>query len=202
MKVKVDKRTCGPAKFAAIRRLLLVVICGLFGSAHFAQATTIDFGVSWPTFTSVNTGAYSSDPLDRVLAVASANYGPEAAIAAYVNSVLGTTYDALDVVKTSAGGLEVNPPDGYLVIPSGWTYVVLQYGGPTGTAMIIELDGNGAQVPFDSALISGSGDKFGMSHFSVIGPTSTSVPDGGATVLLLGCAFMGLAAFRHALVKA
>jgi hypothetical protein len=61
--------------------------------------------------------------------------------------------------------------------------------------VVIDLNGNGAMVPYDSSLIWGTGDKYAVSHYSVAG--AHGVPDGGMTVTLLGLSVSGLAYFRR-----
>jgi hypothetical protein len=86
--------------------------------------------------------------------------------------------------------------DGYFTVPAGWNYLVVQYDGPNGGSVVIQLDGNDAKVPFDSSLIWGTGDQYAVSHFSVAGP-GTEVPDGGSTLALLGFALVGVDQLRR-----
>src|SRR5579885_2735970 len=62
---------------------------------------TIDFGTTWPVgFTAPNTGAYASDPLNRLLKNSNEKDGPEADIANFINSAAGTSFTASDIHKT------------------------------------------------------------------------------------------------------
>jgi hypothetical protein len=173
-----------------------------------AKATTIDFGTSWPAgFTAPGAAPYNVAPLNRLLKNANEKHGPEAEIATFINAATGgsTSFVAADIHKTNmAPGDELGGSDGYFTVPSGWEYLFIQYGGPNGDAMVLDLDGNDAKVPFDSASIYGTGDKYAVSHYAVAGvvseqpipPTSVPTPDGGATAALLGIGLIGVGVAR------
>ena len=183
-----------------------MAMCALFGCAHLAQAVTIDFGTSWPVFSGINTGNYAASPYNRVLAVDDGLHSNEVDVAAFVNDALGTSYASTDINKFDAP-VELGGEDGYFLIPVGWTYLVVQYDGPQGGSVLVNLGGNSASVPYDSSAIWVTGDKYAVSHYSLIGPTTpptttSTVPDGGPTVLLLGVALLGIAALRRTFLQA
>ncbi|MEI7909582.1 MAG: VPDSG-CTERM sorting domain-containing protein [Verrucomicrobiota bacterium] len=183
--------------------LQLVGTACLFGliQNQQAHANVIDFGTSWPAITATgqitdDPYAASASPYNLVLAAAKgAGYSTKTQIANLLNLVTTTTFSSSDILKTD------NPPelggsDGYFMITSGWKYLVVQYDGPNGGSVVIELDGSGAKVPYDSALIWGTGDKYAVSHYAVAGVASNGnpqpVPDGGTTAAMLGLSLLGL----------
>lgn len=175
--------------------LAAVCLMALLMAAESTKANLIDFGTSWPTFVSVGNGNYATAPYDRVIGVDPGQYNTETEIANFLNSVAGTTFTAADINKT-ASPTELGGSDGYFAVPSGWEYLVVKYDGSHAGSVVIELDGNAANVPFDSAAIWGgdiNADKYAVSHFSVAGP----VPDGGTTIALLGFALVGIGALRR-----
>jgi len=179
----------------------MALVAAAFASSSFAL--TIDFGTTWPAgFTAPNTGAYASSPYDRLLKNANEKDGPETDIATFINSGAATSFAAADIHKTN-GASELGGSDGYFTVPSGWKYLFVQYGGSSGDAMLLELDGYDAKVPFDSSNIYGTGDKYAVSHFALAGslPAENAVPDGGATAGLMGIGLIGLAVMRKFISK-
>lgn len=176
-------------------------------AAFSAHAYTIDFGTSWPAaFVDPGVGAYATAPYDLVLEARNSSPGnsfsTETQIAALLNSVLGTTTWTKDDVNKYGKPAELGVPDskgkidGYFEVVPGWDYLIVQYDGPNGGSVVIDLSGNAAKVPFDSAPIWGSGDQYAVSHYSLVGPVA-QVPDGGATLTLLGLSLVGLAVIRR-----
>jgi VPDSG-CTERM motif len=102
---------------------------------------------------------------------------------------------------TLAGAEEVSTPLDEPVNLTGFSYAVVHYGvGPGG------VQGSGGGVAFfqitndlDTFPQNGSGPNGfgGISRVDLF--ASTRVPDGGSTISLLGCALLGLAAFRRKL---
>jgi hypothetical protein len=157
-----------------------------------AVPVVLDFGTSWPE---LGDPVYS-DPLSqysRLVAYETGTHSNEDSIAEFLNRGLGcATFDAADVFKDD-NPIELEGPDGYFEAPSGWNYLVVQYDGPHGGSVLLDLGGNAARVPFDSAMIWGFGDKYAVSHYSLASPAD--VPDGGPTLSLIGLALGGLAAY-------
>ena len=198
----------GRIEFPQFNRLILTAVFALLlASTQIAQAATIDLGVSWPTFSGINSGNYATSPYNLVRGVEGGTHSTETAVANFVNGAIGTSYVASDINKFGAP-TELGGDDGYFLVPAGWTYLVVQYDGPNGGSVLVNLGGNDASVPYDSSAIWGTADKYAISHYSLIAPTtpptptSVPVPDGGATVLMLGSALMGIAAFRRTFLKA
>lgn len=83
-------------------------------------------------------------------------------------------------------------------IPLGYQYVLAKYNGPNGGSVVWYLGGESATIPQTSLGLwtNTAGNGYGLSHFALFNPT-TSVPDGGATLALLGGALAGMAAFRR-----
>lgn len=165
-----------------------------------AHAYTIDFGTSWPAaFTGQGVGDYGAAPYDLVLearqGTAGDSFSTEAQIADLLNDVLATTiWDASDINKYDKPA-ELGGSNGYFEVASGWDYLIVQYDGKNGGSVVIELNGNAAKVPYDSAPIWGSGDQYAISHYSLAGPVQ--VPDGGATLAMLGLGLVGFAIVRR-----
>jgi hypothetical protein len=95
-------------------------------------------------------------------------------------------------VATEEGSVKtVINPDGQGTLSitlSGWTYLYAKYGsgGDDVGALVWYVKGlEEVTIPFPK-----------LSHWSVYNPT-TSVPDGGTTVMLLGAALIGLGAIRR-----
>lgn len=183
------------------RRSLVTVVtavCCLSGTS-LATPGTIDFGVSWPALSNA-IYSDSSSPYSRLIFAEPGLHSNETAIADLLNRALGvSSFTSGLVFKTDLGsGAEIDPPDGYFLVPSGWNYLVVQYDGPQGGSILLNLGGNGAKVPFDSSLIWGAGDKYAVSHYSLASRRETrQVPDGGATLSLLGLALGGMALARR-----
>jgi hypothetical protein len=176
-----------------------LAVFGLTGMS--AHAVPIDFGTSWPSFTAPNAESYASAPLNRVRGISGGQYANEGEVAAVLNLIAHTTFGAGKITKYDAGQLlpdlstlsELGGDDGYFLVPSGWTYLVAQYDGKNGGSVVIQLDGNSAKVPWDSAAIWGTGDKHSLSHYSVAGTSNIlGVPDGGTTAAMLGLSLLGM----------
>jgi uncharacterized Zn-binding protein involved in type VI secretion len=74
----------------------------------------------------------------------------------------------------------------------GFTYLLAKYDGPNGADAVWNVQGltGIVDIPFN---------LFGhdLSHWSLFGPGGNGVPDGGATVMLLGAAFGALGMARR-----
>lgn len=180
-------------KFNLTRPIVATVAAVTMGAAQ-AVPVVLDFGTSWPA---LGDPVYS-DPLSvysRLVAYEGGTHSNEDSIAAFLNWGLGcSTFEAEDVLKDDHP-VELEGPDGYFEVPSGWNYLVVQYDGPNGGSILLDLGGNAAEVPFDSAMIWGSGDKYAATHYSLAGPAD--VPDGGGTLALIGIALGGLSACKR-----
>ena len=169
-----------------------------------AEATTIDFGTSWLAWTGAGVGNYASAPFNRVLGIENGTHSNETAIASFLDLIAGTSFVAADIHKTDYPP-ELGGSNGYFSVNSGWNYLVVQYDGPNGGSAVIKLDGNAASVPYDSSVLWGAGDQYAVSHFSVAGPSTPdpgpgpSVPDGGTTAAMLGCALGVIGVLRKKL---
>ena len=112
----------------------------------------------------------------------------------------------------SAGGYQTSDTEysGVLGAPSviegvptasqlaGYEYALAKYDGPNGGAVLFHLPTLGGPVPTVSNPLwgkTGTG-QYGLSNVRLFNAT-TSVPDGGATAVLLGLGFLGLAAFAR-----
>ena len=162
-------------------------------------------------------GAFSAKALPITLDTSSAQYlgsvdpstpSNEANEVAYINKLIGmglnatTSFNGNELVRSgnSFGTLpvatllpdwdkdETNPSN--VIDITGWTYLYGKYGNGNGAIgayvwFVGDLTGE-VQVPADR-----------LSHWSVYNGTSTSVPDGGTAVMLLGAALLGLGALKR-----
>ncbi|CEF48985.1 unnamed protein product [uncultured bacterium] len=180
------------------------ILCACFISTGAYAVTTLTFAANDPLIVgSIVTGEPSS-PTDE---------------AGYVNTLLGlgantgpvtisghsyTTYNN-DYNGTVSGG--VQDSSGNLVVPAGFDFVLGKYDGPNGADVVWYLGGQSANIPADSAplFVNGQNHGYGLSHFTVFNADVVinphTVPDGGATVALLGLGMTGLAVARRRFQK-
>lgn len=82
--------------------------------------------------------------------------------------------------------------DGPLTLDvTGYAYLFNKYGGTAHVWVVAGL----SSVTFDTQI----GQGGGLSHYSLYGTFKKDVPDGGATLMLLGGALVGLGALRRKL---
>jgi hypothetical protein len=123
----------------------------------------------------------------------------------YVNHLLGMalgseTYDGHDYVKiidvggTVGAGVQ-NTTGANSGNATGW--LLAKYDGPNGGDVLFAISGE-FTIPQDSGSLweNNNGVGYGLSHFTVFG-SEQRVPDGGATVALLGVGLLGLGAMRR-----
>jgi hypothetical protein len=81
---------------------------------------------------------------------------------------------------------------GALGVPAGWEWVLAKYDGPNAGYVVWFLDGAAVDLPAYPWELWGNQNQEGyeLSHFTVF--NSIGVPDGGATVLLLGASLAAL----------
>lgn len=154
-----------------------------------ASANTIDLGTVWD----------SSNPPSQVLGSMASSGGGDfataASLATALNSIAGTTYAAADIHKTDAPPMSNAPSNtsNQFSVEAGWKYLIVSYDGKNGGAIVIQLDGAAALVPYysyDYWWNGSSTESYAVTHYGVAG----SVPDGGATAGLLGLGMLGLVA--------
>lgn len=169
-----------------------------------ANAVLLDFGTSFPDFTAVGVGSYSTGNLSLIKKVApGSGYSTETQIAGLLNTLPGNSFDQTEIFKFGAP-IENLHPDGFFTVPEGFNWLVVQYDGPNGGSVVFQLSGNGATVPYDSSNIWGEGDKYAVSHFALAQacdipppPPPPSVPDGGQTVAMLGLGLISLGMIKR-----
>jgi hypothetical protein len=74
---------------------------------------------------------------------------------------------------------------------SGWTYLLAKYGNTSYVWYVAGLTDVTLATPL------GGGEDNGLSHYSLFNPGTTTVPDGGTTLGLLGLAMLGLGYVRR-----
>jgi hypothetical protein len=110
----------------------------------------------------------------------------------------GNTYGRTPVstvglpAATGVGGLQGLAPSGSVIV-TGFQYVLAKYGT---TAHVWYVGGLGGSVDLPLVEPGGAFGTQGQSHYSLYNP-GTSVPDGGATVALLGLGLAALALARR-----
>jgi hypothetical protein len=113
------------------------------------------------------------------------------------NSSLAGPFDAADPVgasKTNDTDIGFDPAN---INVSGWTYLIAKYDGPNAAAMVWLVDGlTSVSVPANWPNPPGGGN-WGLSHYSLFNGGQYLLPDGGATLMLMGAALVGLAALRR-----
>ncbi|HEX7652082.1 MAG TPA: VPDSG-CTERM sorting domain-containing protein [Verrucomicrobiae bacterium] len=83
---------------------------------------------------------------------------------------------------------------------TGVDYLFLHWGGQHGGwAQLFYLNGASGNLTFDNSAIGSNPSVGGLSFYSFY--TTTNVPDGGTTCLMLGTALFGLGLLRHRLVR-
>lgn len=80
---------------------------------------------------------------------------------------------------------------------TNYEYVLAKYDGPEGGYVLFYMPNFGGLIPLTSSTIwvNTAGQGYGISHY--VGFGTRSVPDGGATLSLLGLALAGIGAFRR-----
>jgi hypothetical protein len=101
------------------------------------------------------------------------------------NPCVGPCEDAV-----AAGAFSLNTGSNTDVDLTNWTYVYAKYGG---TAYVWDVSNLNAVWTIPANL---AGEQNALSHFALFNPTTTQVPDGGATLSLLGLGLVGLGYLR------
>ena len=96
---------------------------------------------------------------------------------------------------TLTGGTQINNSTNV----SGYAYVLAKYDGQNAGYVLFNVAAYGNTIPGTSEPIwtNTQGNGYGLSHFTGYG--STSVPDGGMTLMLLGGGLVGLETLRRRL---
>jgi hypothetical protein len=92
-------------------------------------------------------------------------------------------------LKDETGTLTVNS--------TGFTYVLAKYDAGDAGSLVWFINGSVSEVTLPATL-----NGKGLSHISLYDPGTTNVPDGGATLMLLGLAVTGIGAAVGRLKKA
>jgi hypothetical protein len=99
--------------------------------------------------------------------------------------------DGLCPDATTAGALQGQGPSGSVNV-TGWTYLLGKYGTVAHVWYVGDLSG--------SQSVPASAPGGGLSHYSLYNPGTTTVPDGGATLGLLGLAMLGVGYLRSRMI--
>lgn len=143
---------------------------------------------------------------------------PTAANADYINALIfrsnnDTTTSPYDLAGTtyvlnfdSGATLSLADPNGVVetgavggddsVAVTGFEYLIVKYGGANGSSLVFNVTGLTGDVELpEEDTTGGNANKYLL--FNAADDTVTRVPDGGATVALLGAGLIALGAFRR-----
>jgi len=181
------------------------VAIGLVLSAAPASALSInDAGVVG----TVEAGTQNSNPLNETewanyllslgattTATTDGNTPPDGATETYETGT--NNYDGTLSTGTQSGAVGDNDP-----IPNvaGAEYALVKYDGQNAGYVLFnvaDFDGGSGDLPEFSFPIWGKEEQYRVSHVTTFGGKTTTVPDGGATLILLGAALSGLGAARR-----
>jgi hypothetical protein len=93
-------------------------------------------------------------------------------------------------VKQDVGG----DMKSFTIDVSGWDYLVLKWGNKDQHYFVGDVTGD---QTFDSTVLNPSGRGLGLSGYSLFNPGTTRVPDGGASLILLGAGLGALGLIRR-----
>src|SRR5882724_1530703 len=177
------------------RTILSSVLCAVaLALGSTAYATDLNFGDSRDLGLVVS-GEPASPPDEEIyintLIAQPLNSGPTTINGhtyTRTNASCGTCPAAVFASKDESGG-------GTVDLGSGFTYLLGKYDGPNGGDEVWYVAGltGTITIPVNGP---GADGKYGLSHWSLFTPSTTTTPDGGTTAALLGLGLTGLAALR------
>ena len=174
------------------RTLIITVACalGLMLSGVTAQATPLTYGDEYYL------GSYMPNPADpteealRINILNDYGVGVEAIVDGINYSRVGSTLDGS--FPDAVFGLKLENVGS--IDATGFQYVLAKYGGgQDGYSLVWFLSTGFAGEVEPPARYDGNG----LSHIDVFTRTTTTVPDGGITLMLLGGALVGIGALRR-----
>lgn len=124
-------------------------------------------------------------------------------------STLGQAITTGDIVTAAGGIVKAQDGNATLTLGSGFTYLIAQYDGPNGGAVVWDIAGLASSTILEFpwyAQPDAAGDdlepgQYGISTWTLFdaGPVPPRTHDSGATALLLGAALFGLGLIRRKL---
>lgn len=128
--------------------------------------------------------------------------GPNAILPTIGGSTAAIEASNNSVDPDGAGPLPGYGPDTFSIslTLTGYEYLALRWGGSQADQWQAYRIGSDASATFSSPL-DANGHPHGLSDYRFYDPKKTTVPDGGATLLLLGSAFGLVAMFRRSIAK-
>jgi VPDSG-CTERM motif len=78
----------------------------------------------------------------------------------------------------------------------GFTYLFAKYDGPNGGSEVWDVAGLSGTITIPANGLPAQNNQYGLSGWTLFTGGTTTVPDGGSTVALLGLALTGLAGIR------
>lgn len=145
--------------------------------------------------------ANEADWVNQLLALGANAVNVPSVPAGHLLSTSSTDYNGS---VSAVGAFKINNGDaGFSLNVSGYQYVLAKYNGPNGGDVVYYLNGAAFTLPGNSDLLweNRSGQGYAISHWTGFGRTE-NVPDGGATITLLGMALAGVGFVRSKMVKA
>jgi hypothetical protein len=169
-----------------------VLFLGL--GANAVQATSLTYGDAY--YLGYVNDAIPSNVDDTVgyinnLITLAAGAGPTV-IGTESYSRVGSALPGPFPVAVALGGVKTDTSIGSGINVTGWTYLLGKYDAHNAGAYVWYVAGlETADIPnfFNAA------GQYGLSHYTLL--NHTQVPDGGATLMLLGGALVGLGALRR-----
>ena len=191
-----------------MKKTLIILVCGLALSASNAQALAIgDADARYLGSIDPATPSDPSNEVDYINKLISMAVNTTETTAA-VSPPQPDTFDRSDNQCAGAGGGSTidacptavlggadtgNDPSGSVDV-TGWTWLYVKYGGDAHVWYVGDLTGVQA-VPLNNGP-GGTGGQ-GQSHYALYNPGTVQVPDGGATLGLLGLGMLGLGYLRR-----
>ncbi len=180
-----------------MKKLMIVLACAVaLGLTPLsAGATELTFGDQY-YIGHINDGIPSS-PTDEVTYI---NNLITLAAGAGVETIGTEAYDRLDSTLVTSfptavvtGNTRDESGNSLGIDVTGYTYLLGKYDAFHAGSYVWDVSGL-TEVNIPSL---GPADKYGLSHYSLYNFKPPTVPDGGATLMLLGGALVGLAALRR-----
>ena len=111
-----------------------------------------------------------------------------------------TTFDYSGTLTNLLGdGAKINNPQGQQLTVTGFQYVLAKYDGINAGYVLFYLPDFGNTIPANPDDFWTDTAQYSISHLTRFNGTTTTVPDGGATLGLLGLGLVGLSYVRRRL---
>jgi hypothetical protein len=202
-----------------LSKLAVTAFCGLLAATGAQANTILTVGTSGPyivgeVIPGVNYGNFGGQaggdavmvntliPMGLNTSKTVSGQGVGSALTDYFRS--GNAFSPLPTAVTtgalfqSGGGLTLVNGNNYveLTLPAGFTYLAAKWDGPNGGAMVYDIAGLAAGTVIDLPNVA---FDHGMTGWTLLDGNGGTVPDGGATAILLGMSLTGFGLLRRKL---